>query len=72
MFTPSFSQHMADQLREAALPLVHDQQLRDLLDCQAFFAWYAGAGAQDPRAAGDAPIWLDQALKLLEAGHVER
>lgn len=72
MFTPSFSQRMANELHEAALPLVQDAHLRELLQCQAFFAWYAGAGAQDPRASSDAPAWLDQSLKLLEADNVER
>ena len=62
--TKTFAQEMADRLLNLALSQISDPQLRDLLNCQAFFQLYA----RQPNLLLeiDAPAWLQLSLDLLE------
>ena len=69
MLTSTFAAQLASDLSQAALSLITDPRLRDLLQCQAYFALYAqqkAVGDPDPLLAADAPAWLKAALELLE------
>ncbi len=69
MFTTAFASEMADRLLASALEKIEDPQLRELLQCQAYFHFYSqckNAGIMDPAVESDAPSWLQLSLQLLE------
>lgn len=73
MFTQVFAAEMFERLLAAALARSGPSQLTEILHCLAYFHLYGSqlqSGRIEDLVEADAPAWLADALKLLEAGNV--